>query len=1200
MFSEKLGYLFLFLVSMVVWMLPPAILAEPFSEDDFDAVYTDAGTVHYLLSRTCLATACSGAASPACTTGDSITSKNCNIGIHDFCVDRGHVSGFGVQNADDINDVDITCLTAKVAEVVEDVPLTALQAKVPGCNSTEPSKACSVAIDRYCRHRTPPPREWLMGFGPLESNANETDITCIRSEAVANFAPHPADVEQLVPGCSFASPTVSTNCRQAMHEYCQGEGSDLRGGIGPMEYSSSGMAVGCVEKRWPWTSNLPAMPEAPALPIDIIGRKIDVNTKKYVDHLEHAALSADRSLSFDGRVQAFFRMIGGVPHLNFRVQTPEIFSASLTQAQTGGDRSYETGFLGNHYGVDVIHTEFHNATGGRFKAGSAICDPHRGSSPMTSQTNRQQNIPSRVSNPFTCDAQGNFDNGGTYDCYDLKLITVYDTASPSQNDLHYPDQLWEASVQVVVENPKASDVNGADPPSLTRARVISATVDPASLRSFETDMMNVLEPNISGDGRLLVVQGDGKLRYSVMPEFADPCNVTEWSTFKSISEMHGDFLMADYGIAKYPMRDHEGNLLSGQEIRGAYPWLGRDGDNMMFMLGAATLYYMDGAQVQEKFEVLSHPAYGSINQIPTCPPDLMPCPTVPLHPTNLSEVQSVTDRLPREGLTFVGLWSQGKMISPDNRNNAVDFGIKGGEHQHREIRLYTGLPLDQPGTEVGTSIRTDINSAQNQFFYNPNLLPDTPREVVWTLSTQDQTDEMAFDDVLDPRALIISPMNVSIKPSATDKGRFQDGFVYTGDYTGEGFQRPAHIANAATSVGEAVVAQALQDSGVNLTANVQWNIPAFGYVLGGARAEPIAAGGYKGKGLWLDGSGDRLEYLVPPPPASRVSDMEDSPWFYSISIDPRDLSTQRRLLSLPDNNWLDVVDAQTLRLGRNGHFDVSLGELALEPGVWSTISVLSVPALGGGSDISVYADGYLLKTQYVIQDFYRMTSGMVTVGDATNGFLGWVDDFKIIARAPSPEVICNHARGTLVGVQLDSQSDHRNEKKALLYPMSSHQAISSLLLPAERFPGYACERPIADPTTALDFYSHDHYACLGQTRRTTAAECVRSQLLFPEGPLFVDQPRPASIANTFCTSCHIDSNPSVTMQATPALGSEVSLMPDDSRRQPMQHPPKFFGNILQHFFGDAPDSDIQAQELGDPLDPYTETCLVDQTKCNTP
>ncbi|MEM9553631.1 MAG: hypothetical protein AAGC60_05180 [Acidobacteriota bacterium] len=1185
-------------------MLPPSIIADPFLVEDFDAVHTDAGTVHYRLSRTCLASAsCSGDPSPDCTGADDITSKNCNLGIHEFCVGRGHVSGFGVQNADAIDDVDITCLTAKVAEVVEDVPLSALQAKVPGCSSTEPSKACSIAIDRYCRHRTPPPRDWLMGFGPLESNATETDITCIRSEVVLYHAPLPADVEAFVSGCSFASATVSTECRQAMHEFCADVDPELRGGIGPMEYASGGMTLGCVEARWPWTSNLPAMPEVPALPIDIVSRKIDPQDAKYFDHLEHAAMSAQRSMSFDGRVLASLREIADVRYLSFRVQTPEIFTAPLTQLQTGGDRSYETGYWGNQFGQDLVHTELHNATGGVFKGDStAICDPHRGSSPMTRQLNRQQNIPSRVSNPFACDASGQLDATGAYDCYDLKVITVYDTAPTSGQDLDYEDQLWEARVLVVVENPKRSGVNDDDPFPHTRARVKSVSVTPGSVRRLDTGMMNVLEPNISGDGRLLVVQGDGKLRYAVMPESADPCDVTEWGNFKPISDMHGDLMMADYGIAKYPMRDHEGNLLSGQEIKGAYPWLDRDGDNMMFMLGAATLYYMDGAQVKEKFEVLGHPVHGAIAQIPiVCPVDDEPCPTVPLHPADLDQVKSVTDPLSREGLTFVGLWTQGKLISPDTRNNAVDFGIRGGEHQHREIKLYSGLPVGEEGTEVGTSIRTDINSAQNQFFYDSNLLPDTPREVVWTLSTQDQTDEAAFDDVLDPRALIVSLMNVSIKPSATDKGRFQDGFIYTGDYTGEGFQRPAHIANAATSVGDAVVTQAQQDSGANLAANVQWNPPAFGYLLGGARAEPIAAGGFKGKGLWLDGIDDRLEYLVPPPPATRVADMQDSPWFYSLSIDPRDLSSQRRLLSLPDGNWLDVVDAQTLRLGRNGSFDVAIpAGLQLTSGVWSTISVLSEPASGGGSDLSVYLDGYLLKTQYVIQDFYRMTSGMVTVGDASGGFFGWIDDFKIISRAPNPEVVCNHARGTLVGVQLDSQSNDANEERALLYPTASHDAISAQLLPAERFPGYACERPIAGPEDALDLYDHDHYTCLGQTRRTTASECVRSRLLFPEGPLFVDQPRPASLANSFCTSCHVDSNPSNTMQAFPVLGSRVPLMPEDPRRQPMQHPPKFFGNIPGDYFGDAPSSTVQTPEAGDPLDPYTGTCEVDLTQCETP
>ena len=1207
---------------------PPNLsAAEPFAFDDFDTVFSDTGTVHYKIDRACLADSptspCNGlVATPLCTESSDLTSRNCNIGIHRFCVAKGHVSGFGVEDSPS-GDVDITCVTSRIAEVVGGVPVTDLTNIVPACSSNQPSKPCSVAIDRYCRNVTDipgrPDGRWL-GFGPLDVTPTTVSITCLSEEVSVYLSGALTEVEQLAPGCSFASSTVSTACRQAMHEFCVDEGEpdglELRGGFGPAEIGTSGLAVGCVEKRWPWTSNLPNMPQEPALPIDIISRKIDVDTvvpenSEYFVHLEHAALAPDRSLSFDGRVQTFQRMVGGVRKLNVRVQTPEIFTAPLTQAQAvARDRSYQQGNYGNHFGFDVDQIFLHASTGGLFKGDStAICDPHQGSSALdgNDRLNRQQNVPARQSNPVACNSDGKvsgeLEQGPgsgpvspfDHDCYDLSLITVYNSSGTTgEQDLNALDELWESRVRVVVANPKGSDAN--EQPSATRANVIDVVLRdlPQNPRGIETMIYNILEPNITGDGRLLVIQGDGELRYSVLPDTAEPCDVTQWGGFKPISEMHADPDMSEYGIAKYPLRDHEGNVLSVgppyPEIRAAYPWIDRDGDNMMFMLGAANLYYEDGdEQVHEKFDVVSHPVYGTTAQIPIQGSSN----TVPLHPTDLDDLPageiSVVDPLPREGLTFFGLWSQGKMFSPDNRNNAVDFAIKGGGfHHHRELDLYAA-PAEP--VEVGPSIRTSINSAQNQFFYYPKLLPDTPREVVWTVSTQDQTDEVAFDDVTDPRALIISPMNVSIKSSA-DKGRFQDGFEYTGDLTGEGFQRPAHMANAATSVSDAVVAAA-SDVGVDLSSNVQWNIPAYGYLLGGARAEPIAAGGFRGKGLWFDGIDDRLEYLVPLQPTSRETDMQDSAWFYSISIDPRDLTTQRRLLTLPDNNWIDILDSQKLRIGRNGFFDVTLpSALALTSGEWSTISLLSAPKASGGFEITVYLNGYEIFDISPAQDFLRMDSGTITVGAEHLGFLGWVDDFKVIARAPNPEVVCNHARGTLVGVAASNEPDYDADHAALavLYPSTSHDVITDLMIHRNVGPtygSYICERPISDPSGALDLYDHGKYTCLGQTRRTSDDRCLRSRMLFPEG-LFHDVARKDSTANSFCTSCHIASNPSETMTGDALLGGGVTLMPDDTRRQPMQHPPKLFGNILEFLFGTWPAAGgIQATATGEPIDQYT-------------
>ncbi len=743
-----------------------------------------------------------------------------------------------------------------------------LQGYFNGCNSAQANRKCSVAIHRFCNDQV----GFSTGFGPQEQNSTIAVVACVKDSAGTTFLESVADVENLVAGCDLSSTTVSTACRQAMASLCQTEDSTLRGGFGPSEKGTK-VRVGCVEPQLPWNANS-VLPQSPALPLDVLDRQLDLSsgqggaTLKYQAARVHTSLASNRSLSFDGRLLVVQQGAG----LQFRVQTPEIFDRPISQQQLPGkDRSYEEGSWGSLYGFDVGATAFHAITtsGGAFEGRStALCDPHQGSGPFA-QVNRQQSVPGRQSNPSACDASGNPSSSGDHDCYNLVVVTVYDTGTQ--------DELWATPVRVVVANPKRAGTNGVN--SLTnRALVVDVQVlSSPQIAPFPAgEPRQILEPNITGDGRLLVIQGDGMIRYSVIPQSEEACDISQWSSFNHIYEMHDDPLMADYGVAKFPLRDFENQELSpsvpgNHQVRAGYPWIDRDGDNLMFMLGQSTLFYVDENEVaREKFEVVGHPFYGTQAQIPcggSCNGNQ------PLHPTTRQEVEDLTDHLPRVGLTLVGLWTQGKMFSPDSRNNNVDATVPMGAPFHRLLRLYSDVPA---GSEVGPSARTLINSLENQFSFDPDLRPDRPREVVWQLSSQGQTDEVAFDDVTDPAALIVASMGVAINATRPDAGRFQDGFVYTGRVDGEGFQFPAHIANYA--------------------AATRWNLPAFGYLLGGARAEPIAAGGYRGKGLWLDGVDDRLEYLVPEQ-AGGGTEWDLGDWFFSLSIDPRQLSTSQRLLT---------------------------------------------------------------------------------------------------------------------------------------------------------------------------------------------------------------------------------------------------------------------------------------------------------------
>ncbi len=1146
--------------------------ASPFGAREFDAVYSDTAVVQYEIDRACLAdlSTCLGPGAPTspCDTHHDLIGFKCGVGIHRFCTAKGHVSGWGVERAGAPDTVDVTCVTETAADTVT-AGFGVLQDQIRGCSDGGPSKRCSVAIHRHCGDR----EGFATGFGPLERGPDFVRVACIRDRVADNEKLDPSSVEDLVPGCSFSEASVSTACRQAMAQVCQNRGADLFGGFGPREASAK-VNVGCVRAKAPWIPN-ETLPESPSRPVDVLVRRLDPDSgqnggpatlePRYV----HTSLVSNRALSFDGRVL----VVAANGGLQFRVHTPEIFEKPISQQQPDNqDRSYEVGQSAARYGRDVSASAFHGSTAitGRLEGKStAICDPHLGTEPLEA-VNRQQSVPGRVSNPFACTATGGALAAGDHDCYDLTVVTVYENRDvvPTQ------DELWGTEVRVVVASPKGSAANDSDEFEALRAHVVHVKPLTAPRRAPLPPgaPAEILEPVITGDGRLIFIQGDGLIQYAVMPENADPCDVTAWGAFRDIYAMHTDPLMADYGVARFPLRDFENQELSTRvpgthAIRGGYPWVDRDGDNLMFMLARATHFYVDSAgEVHEKFEVVGHPVFGSQPDIPCIPS--ADCPgTLPLHPTTVGHVESLTDHLPRAGLTVVGLWGQGKMWSPDSRNNPVDAAIPGGTHSYRLLRLYEDAP---GGTEVGPSARTLVNALENQLLFQPEMRPDTPREVVWQITTQGMTDEVSFDDVNDPDALVVLPMSVSIKATNPERGRFQDGFVYEGRVGGEGFQFPAHLANQA--------------------AATQWSLPQYGYLLGGARSEPIAAGGYDAKGLWLDGTDDRVELIVPEQSAGSRVAMEDGTWFYNLSIDPRELTGPRRLLTLPDGTWLDIVDATALRFGKGeAIFDVALpSALALSERTWSTIGIVSDASLPGAAPvIEVAIDGYLLERFSPTESLFRMTPGVVTVGDGAGGFRGWVDDFKVIGRAPGPEVLCNHAHGTLVGVVPGEPLAAR----ALAYPASSHAEIAARLPTPSSFDSFACERPIAHPVDATDAADHSHYHCLGKTRRLEShpqpERCLRPALLFPEGPLAFGQSRPSSLDNAFCLSCHTEGHPSVTLNRRDALAPGSSPMHLDLRRQPLQNSPKFFGNVPAFLFDGLPLLPFQTPPEGVFLDTYT-------------
>jgi hypothetical protein len=712
------------------------------------------------------------------------------------------------------------------------------------------------------------------------------------------------------------------------------------------------------------------------------------------------------------------------------------------------------------------------------------------------------------------------------------------------------DELWGRAVRVKVTNPKTENAQIASVTPLGAA--------PAKA-GFTVPSNDLLEPTVDGSGRLLFFHyHQAGIRYAVVPASMPNvrCDVTRWTKFRHISEMHTDPDMAQYPVAKFPLRDHENNVIpAGAQVYGAYPWIDREARNLLFTTTHATLYYQNpSGKIVPRYPVLGNPPA----------------------PKTLAEIGQFNDNATRLGLTVAGLWTNGKMVSVSKRLNHTRLGLGKDPSENRTLELYE----NHPGIEVGRATITTISSVENRFNFLDNLVPQHPHDVVWRVSVNVATDEVAFDDYLDRNALIISNMAPAIDDTTH---RYEDGFEWTGAAQGKGFTRPVRVENSATSVPKAV---AIGSSTIADTF-YQWVVPPYGTLHNGARTEVIAAGGVVDDGIWLDGSNDRLEYAIPP--QDRVSDLTNDPWFTNIWIDPRvdSYAAPRRLLTFPDGSWIDIKSASELAYGIGSTPAGTLKlppALALAPKKWTHFAVLSLPTGGNPYRIKFYVNGFELGSSAVTTPLFRLASGAADgagtlqvgavpgLSPSVLGFRGWIDELKVISAIPNEETICNHAYGTLVGT---SASD----AYANAYPAASHDRITSLIGDTT-FSRYFCE--IKRPSTTS-------YVCVDELRSRAKKNprCIRSKVLFPEGPLYHDAPRPDSSKNAFCFRCHDASgaHPSSTLTAAaltlnPALDARL-----DPRRQPMQWPRKLFGNIPANLFGAG--APANPQPNGVLVDPFT-------------
>jgi len=757
----------------------------------------------------------------------------------------------------------------------------------------------------------------------------------------------------------------------------------------------------------------------------------------------------------------------------------------------------------------------------------AICDP---TTPFPT--------PGERPNPYVCGPDD------AHDCYDLTIV--------STTSITLGAQLWGTPVTVEVSQPKTA-----------QARIVDVALGEPVAGHYLPLSPEWTEPSITIDGRLMTGRmgrvprdwshpetGDVftrpyDLAYSLLPDDAAPCDVTGWTDFHPMSHAPYDPRMVGrYGLASYPFRDTEGNLIpDGEDMGGTYPWVDREGANL-FMTGVH-------GRLSEQSESdyprrCVHEGCDDINE----PIDF--------------------DR----GFMVAGAWTHGKLVHLDAAINHIDWAVGVHPDSHWLVDLYrdeAGQPVPvRVGAGRFLSEFRDVGATYpDGYTHNANVLdspqhllnahelakPITPRDVVWVMSSGVATAEVAFDDLLDPHALVVANMQASITQLYDDDGQSTGipdhhngqvrelggglGLLATYELV-PGATRDIHLQNGATSL--------------------VWEVPPYGVVdAGTGRVEPVALGGVEGRGFWLTGS-NRITFAMPDQPAANEVD-----GYVGLFVDARaGAGEARELLTFPDGTSL-VLAAEAVAYVREGevHHEASL---PTSDG-WRH---LAWRLTDGHRSVQLLVDGLAYDEVSFDQPWLSFSGGELVVGRTTEqptGVRGWIDQLLVLAHDPGPEVACNHAGGTLLAV--DDAPDLVD--RATAWPAWAHEAVAQ----AAGLPGSAvlCHTDL----------STDHG--IDVHRPPTGAVPLREALTFPEGPLRAGSPRPDSSDNGFCLSCH-------TADGRDGLGLDALAYDDgltvehDPRRQPNQPPRRVFGHIPAHWLPGSPAEAQVAPPEGFLIDPW--------------
>lgn len=765
----------------------------------------------------------------------------------------------------------------------------------------------------------------------------------------------------------------------------------------------------------------------------------------------------------------------------------------------------------------------------------AICDPSEARLARGEQPN-----------PYLCGPDGR------HDCYDLTIVS---STTPTLGTT-----LWGMDVTVEVSDPKTP-----------AARIVEVRAE-APVQGMTIPLTTEwMEPAITLDGRLLtgrvghaprtwVHPDTGEsftrhydLMYSVMPEGAEPCDVTAWTSLNPMSHAPYDpHMVGRYGLAAFPFRDTEGNPIpDGEDLGGTYPWVDREGANV-FMTG------VHGTIAEQ-----SHERFPRRCVVAGC--DDMP--------------ENVDwDR----GFMVGGLWTHGKFVHLDGLINNQDWAVGVSPASHYlvdlyqdasgeavEVRFGSGRFIDElrraggpypPGYTHNANI---LDSLQQLGNHQPNLVPITPRDVVWIMGTGVATDEIVFDDLMDPHALIVANMQASITQHVMPNGHFSAIPIHHNGQVRD-YSNIIPLARSTPLDPDADADIHLQ----NASTSLRWQVPAYGHIdAGTARIEPVALGGIQGRGLWLSGDA-AVRWDLP----TQEGNLLGRDKYLGLFVDGRTPDGEARsLLTFPDGTAVVLRGRSAVQYVAD---DRVVHEVALPPtDGWLH---LGWRVLRGHRELILHVNGQPVDRYEPEEPMATLEGGALVMGRAAGewtGFRGWVDELVVLAHDVDPETACNHARGTLVElVDAPALAD-----RAAWSPDWAHAEI------AER----AGISPEARVVCHAD-YTHDYAAHLANLPEGTRS--LRQRLHFPEGPLLADQHRPDSTDNAFCTSCHTaEGQGGLSLQAlapNPGLAAQ-----DDRRRFPSQPPMRVWGNIPAGWIAPGPgpggpSEAMQAPPEGLPVDAW--------------